>query len=356
MANGLTLLPKLQQLADLRSPDTGVAGSEVGYKALWLQQVSPELVNIDPTAGDTSAAVLASVLGGALADGLCQVFVAGYQGAIRHVIPEASPTGWYSLLVSEDAQDSAANPPTIAQSLARQTPAAGPSGAIWQINGTKSWVASSRCVDQLLVRAKVQGSATKAAGCTSDTAQDLWFLCASQAKGVSLSHRHAPSFLPEVSQGFARFENLPIAADAVLDASPFNDFMYAESLHVGLALMGHMWSRWHQQDSLVTALQTKGNPGRRFATQTLAGLSQGMLLAQQPHPTLGLLSAWQDLLAGLVAAFESRWQPTIATEETESANDWRRLWVRDHRLTQMYAPMIHSRLAKQAVKALVPGQ
>lgn len=311
----------------------GATPSEADYKALWLTQLS---VSDDPEQAASAAlrAIGVALQGGALADCLSHVFVAGYQGAIRHVLPSTPAAQWFSLLVSEDQQDPEANPPTQLQRNKL--------GAL--VSGTKSWVASSATVDGLVVSAC--GDA--------DTTQ--WFWCSAQDPAVTLSHRSAPSFLPDVSQGFARFDGLQISPKQLLEAKPFANFMHAESLYVGLALMGYLWRHWQQQEDLAQALVAKQEPARGFAVALAAALSDALVLAQHPNGELplALLQSWQLRLAALLDQFELRWLGSAEQRKTSTfaQSEWAQRWWRDHRLTFMYAPLVRSHFAKATLAVL----
>lgn len=322
-----------QQAPTAIGPDTQ---PEADYKMRWLGQLG---ASDAPAPGLSPAmrALNAALRGGAIADCLSHVFIAGYQGAIRHVLPATPAAQWFSLLVSEDQQDPVANPPTQLRVDGR--------GAT--VNGTKSWVASSATVDGLVVSAK------------GDDNLAQWFWCSAQDPGVTLSHRPAPSFLPDVSQGFARFNTLRIPQEQWLEAAAFDNFMHAESLYVGVALVGFLWRHWQQQDDLAEALLSKQEPGRSFATAVAAGLADAVILAQQPkgEMPLGLLHSWQLRIAALLDQFETHWlgsaEQALETDFARSA--WAQRWWRDHRLTFMYAPLIRSHFAKATLTNLRPA-
>lgn len=335
-ASTAQLLQNLQLSAQQAPASMGaLTQPEADYKRLWVAQLGAS----DDLALCSSPAMRAlniALQGGALADCLSHVFIAGYQGAIRQVLPATPGAQWFSLLVSEDQQDPTANPPTKVRSNGQ--------GAL--VNGTKSWVASSATVDGLVVSAKSEVDATQ------------WFWCSAQDSAVTLSHRPAPSFLPDVSQGFARFDDLQIPPEQWLEAESFANFMHAESLYVGVALVGYLWRHWQQQDDLAQALLNKQEPGRTFATAVAAGLTDALVLAQQPkgEMPLGLLHSWQLRMAALLDQFEAHWlgssEQALETDFARSA--WTQRWWRDHRLTFMYAPLIRSQFAKATLANLSP--
>lgn len=330
------LLQNLQHSSSQAGVPRGdVTQPETDYKTLWLAQLGAS-DDLTTYASPAMRALNMALQGGAYADCLSHVFIAGYQGAIRHVLPTTPAAQWFSLLVSEDQQDPAANPPTKIL----------PDGQGALVNGTKSWVASSATVDGLIVSAKSESGSTQ------------WFWCAAQEAAVALSHRPAPSFLPDVSQGFARFDNLQIPPGQLLGAEPFAKFMHAESLYVGIALIGYLWRHWQQQENLAQALLSKQEPARSFGTAVAAGLADAVMLAQQPNGEmpLALLHGWQLRIAALLDQFEARWlgsaEQALETDFARSA--WAKRWWRDHRLTFMYAPMIRSQFSKATLANLSP--
>lgn len=334
--NVAQLLQDLQRNAQTAAAPMGAATQpEADYKTLWLAQLGTS----DDAVQWSSPAMRAlnvALQGGAIADCLSHVFIAGYQGAIRHVLPATPAAQWFSLLVSEDQQDPVANPATQLRADEQGV----------SVNGTKSWVASSATVDGLVVSAKCEDESTQ------------WFWCSAQDSAVTLSHRPAPSFLPDVSQGFARFDNLQVPQEQLLEAEAFAHFMHAESLYVGVALVGYLWRHWQQQDDLRQALLKKQEPGRSFATAVAAGLADAVMLAEQPkgEMPLGLLHSWQLRVAALLDQFEMHWlgSPEQALETDFSGSAWAQRWWRDHRLTFMYAPLIRSQFAKATLASLNP--
>lgn len=335
-AAGALLMRNLQKTCQAVASNLDInERSEAVYKTRWLAQVgdASHRSNREAAAEDLAALDM-SLRGGAIADCLSHVFIGGYQGAMRHVMPQIPSAQWFSFLVSEDKQDPAANPPT--QLLATE--------AGLNINGTKSWVASSAQVDGLVV------SAADSAG------QTQFFWCLATDSGVSLTHRPAPSFLPDVSQGFARFENLQVPKNQLLPAQAFSHFMHAESLYVGLALAGYLWRHWQQQEDLAIALEAKREPARSFVVAFAAALSEASALASRPDKVLplALLQGWQLRIAGLLDQFEGRWLGSEADPAATAfaGTQWAQGWWRDHRFTFMYAPMIRSQFAKTTLQNL----
>jgi hypothetical protein len=175
--------------------------------------------------------LVVALIGGALADRLDWVFHAGYQGMMRYAFPCCPQSGWASYLVAEDKTGEFPG--------AVLTMSAG-NGIL---AGFKSWVAASEHVDHLLVKAR-RGD------------EELIVLLAADDAGVKLRSREQPGFLPDLSQGFAAFEDVPVTSDQVFPLAQLHEnFSYAEALHVLVALNAFMISQVLKTDEDVDILQ-----------------------------------------------------------------------------------------------------
>jgi hypothetical protein len=181
-------------------------------EADWHQQWHAGSVSSHPP-------LVVALLGGALADRLDWVFHAGYQGMMRYAFPYCPQSGWASYLVAEDKTGEF---PGAELTMSAE-------GRI--LVGFKSWVAASEHVDHLLVKAR-QGDA------------EIVVLLASDDTGVRLKSREKPGFLSDLSQGFAAFEDVPVASEQVFPLAQLHEnFSYAEALHVLVALNAFMISQ-----------------------------------------------------------------------------------------------------------------
>lgn len=151
--------------------------SEVSFKRRWESLPGA----LDPFES--------AFLGGLHADRLAWVFVAAYQSAMRSCFPHVSHTGFLSFAVSEDT--SGAYPGTEIDQNGRLT-------------GNKSWIASSRIVDRLVVTI----GPSLDGGCIAIDAA---------AEGISISHRVSAAFLGEMSQGRARFDGVAVSSEHYID-------------------------------------------------------------------------------------------------------------------------------------------
>ncbi|MEH6909654.1 MAG: hypothetical protein V7459_03640 [Oceanicoccus sp.] len=185
---------------------------------------SAEMNHLDPA--------LMALKGGIHAPNLAYVFISGYQAAMRHVFPEIPDNGWTAFAASEDSQNPDQNPPLVATNTADTI----------ILTGTKSWVAQSKSVDYLIVTAK------------SVTNGRVMILVKTAQKGLELSHRDAPSFLADMSQGFARFSEVAVEKNAIIPGERLKTFMKSESKFIMLALSG-----WFYSQSLINQLTLADN-------------------------------------------------------------------------------------------------
>jgi len=158
-------------------------------------------------AGDEVALAMA---GGALADRLAWVFMSGYQAAVRRCFPEFVSAGWTCLAVAEPKEGPACR-------LDRD-------GDGFRLNGQKSWIAGSHSVESLV--------------CSVGADEQRCFVSIpADAPGVQLSNPRSPTFLRELSQGAARFDDARVPDSAVLpEPARAQWFRGAEPLYVLLAL------------------------------------------------------------------------------------------------------------------------
>jgi acyl-CoA dehydrogenase len=160
--------------------------------------------------------VVSALRGGLLADRLAWVFAAGYQAAIRAIFADVHPEGWAAYAAAEDAD----NPPDRPGTRLEQ----GSDGG-WTISGCKSWIGGSRRVNHLIVTARQPGS----------DAPDVTVRVDARAPGVALSHRDAPGFLGDYSQGFAAFDAAPCSAPTPWQFEDIRKFSRLEARFVMLA-------------------------------------------------------------------------------------------------------------------------
>ena len=208
----------------------GSASSESAWHGLWQ---TADVSHHEP--------LVIALLGGALADRLDWVFHAGYQGMMRYAFPFCPGPGWASFLVAEDKTGEF--PGTAVKEIAGYT----------HLSGCKSWVAGVEHVDHLIVR-------------VSGADDEVYLVVPAHHSGVVLSSREKPGFLSDLSQGFAKFEDVVINDDQIFARAHLHqNFAYAEAFHVLVALNAFMVSHTVRvggdADILLTATQSLSNAG-----------------------------------------------------------------------------------------------
>ncbi len=192
--------------------------SEADYHARWL----------DATV-DAGSPVELAALGGAIADRLAWVFVAGYQAGIRHTFPELAADGWLAFAVSEDRNPQSGRP-GVQLSADGQV-----------LSGFKTWVAAVDHVERLVVKAG-RGSGAS------------YFALPRSAPGLQLSNPKPGAFLTELSQGVAELDDVPVSAAVRLDPGRVAHFGLREALYIFLA-----FSAFALRRSIDSAVQQRSS-------------------------------------------------------------------------------------------------
>jgi alkylation response protein AidB-like acyl-CoA dehydrogenase len=175
--------------------------TEAAWLATWRDR---GLSDLDPE--------VMAALGGALADRLSWVFLAGYQATIYRCFPTLPRSaGWTSFVNTEDASGDL--PGTSLEG----------DGDTRRLNGWKGWVAASDHVERLLVSAKQE--------------HVPFAVLARETPGVRIESREAPGYLPDLSQGRAEFVDVTIPDGQLIgDERTFPTFRVAEGAYVRVAL------------------------------------------------------------------------------------------------------------------------
>ncbi len=192
-----TLVERAQTLGDTADVRR-TAPVESDYRRLWMDI-------------DTRVPAAVAFAGGALADRLSWVFLAAYQGAIRSCFTPPPDNVWSTFAVSED----------------RTGTFPGVTRHNNQLHGSKSWIAASDNVDELLVTI---GPGLKS-GCVR---------VKRDAPGLSLITRPPAAFLGDMSQGNATFAATPVSAADEVDLAGARNFGLAEPFFVLVAASGYL--------------------------------------------------------------------------------------------------------------------
>jgi hypothetical protein len=174
---------------------------EADYHRLWMDQLD-ESWSTEQTA----------FAGGLIADRLSFLFIAGYQAAVQRTFNLANRS-WTALAVSEDRHP--AHPrPGLTESNGR-------------INGFKTWVASSRFAEDLIV--------------SVDTTK--LYIANRNTSGLNLAHNDVPGFLGDMSQGIAEFKDVAVSDLQALGELNLKLFAKREPLYLYFAFCGFLHRR-----------------------------------------------------------------------------------------------------------------
>ncbi len=251
------------------------APTEAGWQATWTER----------RLGHADLVVIAA-LGGALADRLAWVFLSGYQATIHRCFPELPrEDGWTSFVNTEDR--SGVLPGT---SLSGE-------GDSRHLNGWKGWLAASASVDRLLVSAKQE--------------QTPFILLRRDAAGVRIEERETSSYLPELTQGRVRFEEVAVP-DAALtgDEQTFPTFRVAEGAYIRVALTAFMLSharRLGAPSEFLGEAVAAVHAATGVVTQPMGSLSSLVAAHGADLATQRLVGPFEDLLRDGDPVLLERW-------------------------------------------------
>lgn len=282
---------------DLQQLVTGIlAGSiapepsptEADYHAAWL----------DRKVGEEDEFMTAA-LGGALADRLAWVFVAGYQSSMRRSFP-ALPreNGWCAFVNTEDRTGTYPGTSLTGEPGNRR------------LSGWKGWVAAADHIDRLLVSASHN--------------QLPFMLLRRDQPGVRIVSGGPPkAYLSELVQGRAQFDNVAISeAQIIGDERTFPVFRATESAYVRAALAAFMFS--HARRLGAPPALTGGALDALFACKAIL---------QLPLPSDAASVAMLGS-AGHVIALASEFESLIAQKDPAL----HQLWMKDRRLVHGSLP------------------
>jgi acyl-CoA dehydrogenase len=242
-----------------------------------------------------------AVAGGAIADALAWVFVAGYQAALRMVFPEICTHNWAAFVVSEDR--SATQPLPGVEWVAHN--------GGYKLTGHKTWIAAVDHVQQLVVRAKGAPSG--------------YFLVATDSAGLSLQANPKPGLLPQLSQGRAHFAGVELDAAAKMDASRVPGFGASEALYIYTAFLAMTAQQLEQ-----TPVSSGAEPTKHLLLACRAALDTAAL-ADAAITDVQLLAQLDDEVQQIRQHLSS----TIFADDEA--------WQRDQQLIAMYSKGIQAR-------------
>ena len=174
--------------------------------------------------------ILGASAGGYAADRLAWAFCAGYQAALRALVPQLPAAALASLCVSETAGN---HPRAIQTSLSPHPDLP----RTYLLDGAKRWTTLGPDSALLLVAARTAGAA--AARVPIRLA-----LVRQGATGVALSRMTDISFVPEVAHAEVRFERVLVGEHDLLDGDGYaryiKPFRSIEDLHVHAATLAYL--------------------------------------------------------------------------------------------------------------------
>ena len=263
--------------------------------ALWADEPAWHRLWVSRDLGALSPVGMA-LTGGALADRLPWVFVAGYQAALRAVFPALPTSGWGAFVATEDQSDPREHPGVLITESAQG----------WELNGHKSWVAQSRHVAHLIVTARKR----------PDGEFTCCVLVSADAPGVHLSHRDSPAFLADMSQGFACFISVS-GSEVPFEFERSRAFGRSEARFVMLSA-----------SAFLLAQQVRVGMVDDETVALVCGLAT---LCEENEVTARALATFDRSLSGCVSRFDARGEDAVPG------------WRTDRRLLSMYSQRIQRR-------------
>jgi hypothetical protein len=244
--------------------------NEAEYFKAWKAEVNKHKVLADPTE--------LAMIGGKLCLNANPsfIFIAGYQAAIRATFTELDSAtevknhNWLAYAASEDRSEGERKPGVTIQD-----------GCLY---GVKTWVAASKFVEELILKVGRGPSAKYVTVNASDSE-------------ISLSHKSAPRFLPDLSQGEAAFNGASFSTLSDLSRVPM--FADCEPYYIYVALLSAL-SNYHPASDTSTAPTQLAKKASQLLTkytdslEQLAQLDQAVqqLLASPEFEASGLASQW----------------------------------------------------------------
>ena len=242
--------------------------AEQSYFDLWQQHYDPTLAPQDWLA-----------VSGALASSLSDVFMAGYQTAMRCQF-EVVDARWAAFCVSEGAEGL----PAVVQDDAGL------------VSGVKTWVAAASVVESFWVKV---GRGREA----------FYVVLPRDTLGLSLTLSHNEEFLPGLCIGRLHLENVLPGAPKVLSQQALKQFPRLEASCILMAFLGYLASQ-----------------GLAWAGAELATHGEAVIAQRSDEALVALALAIQTAIAAT---------PKLVERVPG--------WERDRRLIEMYLGMILKR-------------
>lgn len=272
--------------------------------------------------------------GGLAAGNLALAFAAGYQAALRLLLPgRLAGDAFAALLLSEGRRQ---RPEELATRL--QATADG-----FALAGEKSWVTGGEHAEVLLVVARSdERGAADGAGAAARVPATLVMLPRT-TPGVMLEARTDVPVLHELPHARARFMDVPVTAAQVLPGDGWRDygkpFRSCEDICVSLAFATYLFAQGRAEGWPATLLASLAGCVLRLAD--LARLPPG------DAPTHLLLAAAEQELASAALQVDA----CLAGSDTPFARDWRA-----NRAFLLLAAPARAKRLHNAIATLFPGR
>lgn len=266
----------------------------VGGVAEWFDVLARELKS------DTSPAD-AALLGGLLADRVGYAFTAGYQAALRALLPDLPADHRTSLCATE----SGGNHPRAIRTNIRMDS----DGVV--VSGHKRWSTLAPLAERLLVVAARGDGETR--GDVPAGRPQLVVVCVpAGAHGVKMQPMPETPFVPEIPHAEIELHDVRLPDDAVLPGDGYQTvlkpFRTIEDAHVHLALLGY----------LLSAARRSGAEQERLE-QIAAAIVTAHALAEAPVAQAGVHVALAGLLEGTRAVADAITPTLVARLPEEGA-------------------------------------
>ncbi len=168
-----------------------------------------------------------AIVGGFVADRVGWAFASGYQAALRALFPDAPADRICALCVTEADGNS---PKAIKSRLTKD-------GAGWLLNGAKRWSTLGPDGSLFFVAARDEAASRERAAIRIARVDSI-------APGLKIETVPATKFVPEVPHAQLQFENLKVAAGALLPGDGYADyvkpFRTVEDIHVQAAVLSYL--------------------------------------------------------------------------------------------------------------------
>ena len=225
-----------------------------------------------------------AIAGGFAADRVGWAFASGYQAALHALFPNAPEDRIAALCVTEAEGNS---PKAIKSTLRRVVDA-------WVLNGAKRWTTLGPDGGLFYV-------AARDAGIPGERAVIRVVQVASDSPGVTIQSMPPTRFVPEVPHAQLNFENVQLAADALLPGDGYDDyvkrFRTVEDLHVNAAIFGYLvrearrlgWpAAWIERTAALLhglrAIAGEDNSAPAAHIALAGALAQGTALIEETEP------------------------------------------------------------------------